>query len=57
MKGSQKVIDILNESLRHELTAVNQYWLHYRLLDDWGSRRWPGSRARSRSRRCTTPTT
>ncbi|MBH24940.1 MAG: bacterioferritin [Myxococcales bacterium] len=36
MKGSQKVIDILNESLRHELTAVNQYWLHYRLLDDWG---------------------
>lgn len=36
MKGSAKVIEILNESLRHELTAVNQYWLHYRLLDDWG---------------------
>lgn len=36
MKGNKEVIEILNESLRHELTAVNQYWLHYRLLDDWG---------------------
>ena len=36
MKGSAKVIEILNEALKHELGAVNQYWLHYRLLDDWG---------------------
>ena len=36
MKGDQKVIDYLNDALRHELTAVNQYWLHYRLLDNWG---------------------
>ena len=36
MKGSPRVIAVLNEALRHELTAVNQYWLHYRLLDDWG---------------------
>ena len=36
MKGSEKVIEYLNKSLRHELTAVSQYWLHYRLLDDWG---------------------
>jgi bacterioferritin len=36
MKGKQEVIDILNEALKHELTAVNQYWLHYRLLQDWG---------------------
>ncbi|GGE89922.1 MULTISPECIES: bacterioferritin [Stappia] len=36
MKGDSKVIDYLNKALRHELTAVNQYWLHYRLLDDWG---------------------
>jgi bacterioferritin len=36
MKGSQKVIDRLNEALFLELGAVNQYWLHYRLLEDWG---------------------
>ncbi|MEM8644858.1 MAG: bacterioferritin [Pseudomonadota bacterium] len=39
MKGDAKVIEYLNKSLRHELTAVNQYWLHYRLLDDWGFRK------------------
>ena len=32
MKGDAKVIDYLNKGLRHELTAINQYWLHYRLL-------------------------
>ncbi|KIC26080.1 MULTISPECIES: bacterioferritin [unclassified Leisingera] len=36
MKGDAKVIDYLNKALRHELTAVSQYWLHYRLQDDWG---------------------
>lgn len=36
MKGDPKVIDYLNKGLRSELTAINQYWLHYRLLDDWG---------------------
>ena len=36
MKGDDKVIDYLNKALRHELTAVSQYWLHYRLQDDWG---------------------
>ena len=36
MKGNPKVIDYLDKALRHELTAVNQYWLHYRLLDNWG---------------------
>src|SRR5258708_17799518 len=36
MKGDTKVIEYLNKALRHELTAVNQYWLHYRLLDNWG---------------------
>lgn len=36
MKGDEKVIEFLNASLRHELTAVNQYWLHYRLQEDWG---------------------
>ena len=36
MKGDQKVIERLNEALFLELGAVNQYWLHYRLLEDWG---------------------
>ncbi len=36
MKGNKAVIDALNEALKLELGAVNQYWLHYRRLDDWG---------------------
>ena len=36
MKGEKQVIERLNEALFLELGAVNQYWLHYRLLDDWG---------------------
>jgi len=36
MKGDPKVIEYLNAALRSELTAINQYWLHYRLQDDWG---------------------
>ncbi|GAB5375659.1 MAG: bacterioferritin [Acuticoccus sp.] len=36
MKGSPKVIERLNQALFLELGAVNQYWLHYRLTEDWG---------------------
>ncbi|EJN04923.1 bacterioferritin [Phyllobacterium sp. YR531] len=36
MKGDPRVIERLNEALFLELGAVNQYWLHFRLLDDWG---------------------
>jgi bacterioferritin len=36
MKGDPTVIERLNHALFLELGAVNQYWVHYRLLDDWG---------------------
>jgi bacterioferritin len=36
MQGDAKVLELLNEALKNELTATNQYWLHYRLLDHWG---------------------
>lgn len=36
MKGEPRVIERLNGALKLELGAVNQYWLHYRLTEDWG---------------------
>jgi bacterioferritin len=36
MKGDPKVIERLNHAVFLELGAVNQYWVHYRLLEDWG---------------------
>ena len=36
MQGDPKVIDFLNQALTNELTAINQYWLHYRVLHHWG---------------------
>src|SRR5690606_28374958 len=38
-KGDAKVIEYLNQALTNELTAINQYWLHYRVLKNWGVER------------------
>jgi bacterioferritin len=38
MRADATVIEYLNKGLRSELTSINQYWLHYRLLENWGYR-------------------
>jgi bacterioferritin len=39
MKGHDKIIELLNEVLTHELTSVNQYFIHARMCENWGYQR------------------
>jgi bacterioferritin len=39
MQGERAIIDLLNSVLTNELTAVNQYFLHARMYENWGFRR------------------
>ncbi len=39
MRGDAEVVDALNEILTSELTAINQYYIHYKMLENWGYKR------------------
>ena len=36
MKGDPEILELLNEVLTAELTAINQYYIHYKMNEDWG---------------------
>ncbi len=49
MKGNDQVVTMLNEVLTHELTSINQYWVHARMCENWGYERlWKKIREESK---------
>src|SRR5438105_4447915 len=48
MKGHEKIVDLLNQVLSHELTSINQYFIHARMCENWGYERlWKKVRGES----------
>lgn len=39
MRGDSEIVDALNEILTSELTAINQYFIHYKMCENWGYKR------------------
>jgi bacterioferritin len=39
MRGDAEIVDVLNEILTSELTAINQYFIHYKMCENWGYKR------------------
>ena len=39
MKGDEKVVSVLNQVLRKELTGINQYFIHAKICKNWGYER------------------